>query len=362
MMLKIIITKHSVSDDKRTTIQLTRSPVSKPKPKLKPKLKLKLKPKPKFKIKAKTEPQSTPTSNHHYQRYSQIKSQNRYAGPMLGDFYYSLNKGKYIIDDPTGYWLSEKLDGVRAIWEFPYLKTRNGLMIRPPEAFLEDFPTNIMLDGELYLGREKFGETLSIVRNASSSDETWLTRIKYHVFDIPDSGPLGPIKFEEVQEILHQCVKSPYIIPIVQTKCRSRSHLQSYHEALVRQGAEGTMLRKPQTSYVTGRSRNILKYKSQWDAETQQIKHVLDEKVEVVGYKYDSTRDNRIKSIWVKWCDKVKYPDDPTFSVYHNLTRNQLDHAKELYPITSILKVHFNEIFPSSQKPRFPRFAGTSQK
>jgi DNA ligase-1 len=341
MSIKIIITKNKLGNDNTTTIKLVKSTPKLNKPK----------------VLSKSLKISEHNHNHSFHTYSKIRPNlSNPISPMLGDFYYSLNKKSYAIDDPTGYWMSEKLDGVRAIWQFPYLKTRNGHLIKPPAKFLEDFPTNITLDGELYVGRKKFGEALSIVRNGQTADRTWLTQIKYYVFDIPDSTPLI---FEQVKEILQTCLaNSSYIIPIKQTKCQSRTHLQTFHQALIRQGAEGTMLRKPRTSYSPGRTQNILKYKSQWDSSTKTIKDVLDENVKVVGYKYDPTRDNRIKSVMVKWCDTEKYPYDPEFSVYHNLTRLELDQAKTLFPLMTIIKINFNEIFPSSQKPRFPRYAG----
>jgi len=321
-----------------------------------------IKPKLKFLQKPLQKPlqKSNQKTDNYYDLYSEIKSKNLSPpNPMRGDFYYDLKTKKYIISDPTGYYVSEKLDGVRAIWDPPYLKTRYNKILPAPQEFLDNFPSNMMLDGELYIKRNYFPQTLSAVR--SHSTQVWLTQIKYYVFDIPDSAPLP---FETVQKILHTSIDSPYIIPIQQTEIKSRQHLQEYHHNLIKQGAEGTMLRKPNTPYTPGPQKtiNILKYKGILDPETNKVKHVLDELVEVIGYKYDPTRNNRIKSIWVRWQDKDKYPNDPTFAVYHNLTREQLNNAKTLFPITTILRITFNEIFPSSQKPRYPRFDSIHSK
>jgi len=353
MSIKIIITKDQSNDNKKNNgISIK---VMKPKGKKKCISKTREESKPNLNPKKILNIQKR-NINSAFELYSQNRSpKHNEISPMLADFYYSLNKQIYLIDDPTGYWMSEKLDGVRAIWQFPYLRTRNGKLIEAPDEFLEDFPTNITLDGELYVGRKKFGEALSIVRSKQTPKKVWLTKIKYNVFDIPDSAPLN---FEHVQKILHTSLQSSFIIPIPQTQCRSKEHLEIYHRCLVMKGGEGTMLRKPKTTYTSGRTKIILKYKSQLDSKTGKIKDVLDENVKVIGYKYDPTRDNRIKSLMVKWCDTDKYPYDPEFSVYHNLTRSELDQAKTLFPIMTIIKVNFNEIFPSSQKPRFPRYAG----
>jgi DNA ligase-1 len=54
--------------------------------------------------------------------------------------------------DPTGYMLSEKLDGMRAIWKNGRFVTRNNKTINYPDFFTEGWPHDT-LDGELWLGR-----------------------------------------------------------------------------------------------------------------------------------------------------------------------------------------------------------------
>jgi DNA ligase-1 len=53
--------------------------------------------------------------------------------------------------DPTGWYLSEKLDGVRAYWDGTAFWTRNGNVFNPPEFFVKNFPSTPM-DGELWTG------------------------------------------------------------------------------------------------------------------------------------------------------------------------------------------------------------------
>jgi DNA ligase-1 len=61
---------------------------------------------------------------------------------------------KYTDDiDPTGWWLSEKLDGVRAWWSKGQLVTRNGTILRPPLWYTNTLPSHIVLDGELWQTR-----------------------------------------------------------------------------------------------------------------------------------------------------------------------------------------------------------------
>src|ERR1700676_2154130 len=67
------------------------------------------------------------------------------------------------VTDPTGWWLSEKLDGVRAYWDGTQILSRQGNLFHAPLWFSAGLPAE-PLDGELWLGRKKFQRTVSIVR------------------------------------------------------------------------------------------------------------------------------------------------------------------------------------------------------
>ena len=85
--------------------------------------------------------------------------------------------------DPTNFLMSEKLDGVRAIWNGSNLYSRQGNIFSAPKFFTEKFPKNCILDGELFLERKMFSETISIVKKKEAHDG-W-KQIKYVVFDGP---------------------------------------------------------------------------------------------------------------------------------------------------------------------------------
>ena len=74
--------------------------------------------------------------------------------------------------DVQQYWISEKLDGVRAYWNGRQLITRGGHVIAAPAWFIADFPVTA-LDGELWIGRNQFAKTLSIVSKNSAADRGW---------------------------------------------------------------------------------------------------------------------------------------------------------------------------------------------
>src|ERR1700730_1201552 len=71
--------------------------------------------------------------------------------------------------DLAGWWLSEKLDGVRAYWDGKSLTSRLGNRLHAPDWFLTGLP-DIPLDGELWIGRKSFQRTVGIVRRQDKSD------------------------------------------------------------------------------------------------------------------------------------------------------------------------------------------------
>jgi len=53
----------------------------------------------------------------------------------------------------SGWLMSEKLDGVRALWDGARLVSRNGNEFAAPAWFIAALPAGMALDGELYMGR-----------------------------------------------------------------------------------------------------------------------------------------------------------------------------------------------------------------
>src|SRR6185503_14134833 len=52
--------------------------------------------------------------------------------------------------DPKGWWMSEKLDGVRAYWDGKQMLSRQGNKLHAPDWFIDKLPDH-PLDGELFL-------------------------------------------------------------------------------------------------------------------------------------------------------------------------------------------------------------------
>ena len=101
------------------------------------------------------------------------------------------------------WYLSEKYDGYRAIWDGQDFRSRVGNVFNAPEEFKAWMPRGIALDGELFAGRENF-EKCGIFRKKEPCWAEWKKMgISYQVFDIPShSGP-----FEERMKVLQELVK-----------------------------------------------------------------------------------------------------------------------------------------------------------
>ncbi len=171
--------------------------------------------------------------------------------------------------DPTGWWISEKYDGIRAHWDGHTLWTRGGNEIAAPDYFVAELPKGIELDGELWLGRGRFEETVSTVRR-STPDERW-RKVNYMIFDAPKAAGTFEERMEFVRRILPRPAKHVRRVP--QTLCAGAEHLLARRDRVVEQGGEGLMIRRPESGYDPGRSPTLLKVKPYDDAEAKVISH-----------------------------------------------------------------------------------------
>jgi DNA ligase-1 len=171
--------------------------------------------------------------------------------------------------DPTGWWMSEKYDGLRAYWDGEKLWSRNGNFIHVPDYLLAELPRDLALDGELWIGYGKFEETMSIVRS-EMPDERW-NRIRYMVFDAPKAKGT----FEDRMELLRASLAAGdgFVRVVAQERCQGIAQLRAECDRVIREGGEGLMLRQPDSTYEAGRSATLLKVKPYDDAEATVIGH-----------------------------------------------------------------------------------------
>ncbi len=172
--------------------------------------------------------------------------------------------------DVTGWFLSEKLDGVRAYWDGRQFISRQGNLYHAPAWFTADLP-NTPLDGELWLVRKAFQRTVSIVRRQDGSDH-W-KNIRYVVFDAPAYDGPFELRIKHCQNQFRRH-PAPFATVLPQFECRGFDHVQLQLEYVLQQGGEGLMLRQPGSRYEAGRSATLLKAKQFYDAEARVVEHL----------------------------------------------------------------------------------------
>lgn len=172
--------------------------------------------------------------------------------------------------DLDRYWVSEKLDGVRAYWDGERFWSRGGHEYRAPGWFTEGFP-EVPLDGELWLGRQRFAELSGIVRKLEPLDSEW-RQVQFHAFDLPMADTPFRQRYERLQSLISEA-KSPYLALVTQRPVPGHEWLMAELERVVAAGAEGLMLKRINSRYRAGRSDDLLKVKTHEDAEAVVVRH-----------------------------------------------------------------------------------------
>ena len=161
----------------------------------------------------------------------------------------------------TGWWISEKLDGVRAYWDGSHMLSRNGNIFTAPDWFVAGFPAGVTLDGELFGGRGMFQTTVGIVKSPASHSG-WRS-LTFEIFDVPSKGG-DP--FESRVAFLKTLFPgggaTAHVHVLDHVKCLGREHVTRELARIEALGGEGLMLRQPASKYVNARSSTLLKVKS----------------------------------------------------------------------------------------------------
>jgi DNA ligase-1 len=218
--------------------------------------------------------------------------------------------------NPVGWFMSQKYDGIRSIWDGQNLRTRENNIINAPEWFIRYLPSTTPLDGEL-IG-PSFQSTVSIVRKKVPVDSEW-KKIVYVLFDIPTTDSKG-FSFEQRQKELTNVVKAAaaktnrimYAL-VKQYKITSKNHMESFYQGVLKSKGEGIVIRRNGSMYQQKRSKDMLKLKPVSDTEAT-IANIIEGKGKYVGklgallvdknglkFKIGSGFDNKSRSnLWTQ--------------------------------------------------------------
>ncbi len=173
--------------------------------------------------------------------------------------------------DVTGWLLSEKLDGVRAYWDGKRLLSRNGNVFFAPEWFTKNLPL-FELDGELWMGRDQFQETVSVVTR-HQPDERW-RNVSYQVFEVPNQAGGLLNRLAVLQHYLEQ-IPVAHLTLIPQIVVTDSKMVDEQLQTVLALKGEGLVLRQVDRLYHTGRSSDAVKVKQKQDAECIVVGYTL---------------------------------------------------------------------------------------
>lgn len=231
--------------------------------------------------------------------------------------------------DILGWWMSEKLDGVRAYWTGEKFISRLGNEFYAPDWFTAGLP-NFKLDGELWMGRKRFDEASGICRRQNGGD-LW-KEMRYKIFDAPEIAG----KFENrVDFYTRHFENNPfqYVETMRHEQCRGVAHLKEELKRIESLGGEGLMLREPGSLYEVGRSYTLLKVKSMYDAEAIVVRYEAGK----------GKHKGKMGAIWAKFPNGVEFKIGTGFS----------DAVRANPPkIGSTITFQYTELLKSG-KPRF---------
>jgi DNA ligase 1 len=236
--------------------------------------------------------------------------------------------------DPTGWLMSEKLDGVRAYWDGKRFISRLGNQYVAPAWFVEGLP-EFPLDGELFAGRGRFQHAVSVARRIDAG-EAWRS-LAFVIFDAPavDAG------FEERIAHLDEHFgsrPSPLARVLSHRPCGGHDDLRAELARIEALGGEGLMLRRPGSRYEAGRSLTLLKVKS-----------FLDTEARIIGYQAGTGRHKGRLGAF-----EVELPDGTRFKVGTGMS----DAERETpLAIGEVITVRYQELTDAGV-PRFPTYVG----
>ena len=233
--------------------------------------------------------------------------------------------------DLTDWWMSEKLDGVRAYWDGQQFFSRQGNLYHAPDWFIAKLPP-IPLDGELWLDRKRFQRTVSIVRRQDKSD-LW-KEISYVVFDAPAMAE--PFEARQAALAEHLASLDGPVRLLEQNRCQGLDHLRETLRQIESIGGEGLMLRQPGSLYEAGRSTTLYKVKSFHDAEAVVVEHLPG----------TGRHKGRMGALL------VELPDGTRFSVGTGFS----DALRDAPPVPGCLITFRYQELTDGGVPRFPSF------
>lgn len=262
------------------------------------------------------------------------------ARPMLASPYVETH-------DYSGWYASEKYDGVRCLYSDGVFLTRTGKRLHCPRWFFEGVETSEgeILDGELFMGYSGFESVNRLVRismkppapEKRTGFEAMWRPVVYMVFDCVDTNKTGPRSLQKRCVCVHRSVPEnhPHFVRVEHVLCPTTKEIDDLFERTVRCGGEGLVLRDPGAVYKHGRASCMVKRKKREECIAR-----------VVGYGVYPDRTGRVRSLVC-----VDAHSQSSYRVSSGLNQS----LRECPPsLGSSVRIRFQE---RTRRNRVPRFA-----
>lgn len=233
-----------------------------------------------------------------------------------------------------GFWISEKLDGVRAYWDGKQFISRLGNRFHAPTWFVEGLPS-FPLDGELWGGRKKFQRTVGIVKR-QDENELW-KELMFVVFDAPSHDAGFEDRIAHAKAVL-DATHCQYVRVLEQERCVDHDQLKRELARVEALGGEGLMMRRPGSRYEIGRSTTLYK-----------VKTFHDDEAVVVGYAPGQGKHKGRTGALI-----LEMPNGTRFNAGTGLSDAERDAPP---PIGSLVTYRYQELSDGGV-PRFPSYVG----
>jgi len=205
--------------------------------------------------------------------------------PMLAHDYF---KYTHKVNWKENWFVQPKFDGMRCL---AFVKANGDvkLMSRAGKeittmnhikAELSKIKIDIILDGELYVHGENFQKNMKYIKKYVPGLSE---RIDFHIYDTINENVFMK-RSEEVANVLRSGIEFKSLKLVMTCVCLDFESLVMHHKNFLKQGYEGTMLRKRSSLYkVNGRSQDLLKYKDFKDLALPILDIIPDEVDSTMG-------------------------------------------------------------------------------
>jgi DNA ligase-1 len=180
---------------------------------------------------------------------------------------------KYNGCNPSGFYMSEKLNGVRALWNGREFISKNGKAFAVPGELLQAIPAQLKFDGELYAGGN-LEKIAGLCRRKVPAPVAEWQGVTFQAFDIS----LFDVDFQGRYSMLTSrfLLSNSFFNVVPQIVCNGREHLKNEFDRITAKGGEGIVLKSPLHKFRPGQSELA-----------QKIKYIDD--FEVNGCTFDET-------------------------------------------------------------------------